>query len=405
MKVIQINSVCGIGSTGRIATDIHEKLNQLQNDSYIIYGRKQARHCDNAIRIGSSISTVRHLLKTVITGSHGFGSMKETEEIIETIKMIDPDIIHLHNIHGYYINLSVLFNYLEQVNKPVVWTLHDCWAFTGHCAYFDFAGCDKWKRICERCPQRTSYPFSLLHDNSKKNYARKKILFNSVANMTFVTPSRWLLSNLKMSFINKYPSEVINNGINLSMFKPTNSNFRARYDLDGKFIILGVANIWEKRKGLRYFIELSKQLEDDEVIVIVGLSKLQMLMMGKNIIGLSRTQNQQELVEIYSAADVFFNPTLEETMGMVNVESLACGTPVITFNTGGSIECVDESTGYIIGKGSLNEARECISIVKSRGKLYYSHLCIARARALYDKEAKISEYINLYNRLYQSGVQ
>jgi len=396
MKVLQINTTCGRGSTGRIAVDIHNLLLEQGHESVIAYGRGEPLNCDNTIKIGSKIDFYNHVLKTRLLDMHCFGSKKATEDFVDEVKNYNPDIIHLHNIHGYYLNIEILFNFLEKFNKPIVWTLHDCWAFTGHCVYFDYVGCHKWKTHCEKCPAKKSYPKGIFIDNSYNNYDKKRILFRSLDKLTLVTPSEWLAKLVKRSFLREYPVKVINNGIDLNVFKPTPSDFRKTYNLENKFIILGVANKWEKRKGFEYFIELSKLIGPDEAIVMVGLSKNQLKQLPKNITGITRTDNVQELAEIYTSANVFFNPTLEEVMGLTNVEAQACGTPVITFNTGGSVETIDDTTGFIVEKGNLEEAIKKMRKIESEGKEKYSESCIKRANKYYNKNDKFQEYIELY---------
>lgn len=398
MKVLQINSVCGIGSTGRIATDIHNILIEQGHESYIAYGRDLPKNCDNAIRIGTKIDNYTHVAKTRVLDKHGFGSIKATIEFIDEVEELDPDIIHLHNIHGYYINIEILFNYLKEANKPVVWTLHDCWSFTGHCAYFDYACCNKWQKGCYKCPEKKSYPSSFVFDNSKKNYVSKKDIFTGVDNLTIVTPSNWLADLVKKSYLKEYSVKVINNGIDLNVFKPTENSFREKYDLQDKFIILGVANIWTHRKGLKYFIEMSEVLEKDERIVLVGLSEKQLKEIPNNIIGISRTNNVEELVEIYSSADVFVNPTLEDNFPTTNLEALACGTPVITFNTGGSIESINRNTGSIIYKKNADAIYEDVQKYKLI-KTSYNLECRVRAESLYNKNDRYKDYIEIYREM------
>lgn len=396
MKVMQINSVCGVGSTGRIATDIHNILIEQGHKSYIAYGRDLPKNCDKAIRIGGKFDNYTHVVKTRIFDKHGFASKRATIEFINKVKELNPDIIHLHNIHGYYLNIEILFEYLKEADKPVIWTLHDCWSFTGHCAYFDYVACDKWKTGCYDCPQKKGYPSSFFLDKSKENYRRKKELFTGLKNMTIVTPSNWLADLVKQSYLKEYQVKVINNGIDLNLFKPTESNFREQNDINNKFMILGVANVWDERKGLRYFLDLSNTLNEDEIIVLVGLSEKQKQQLPKNIIGITRTNNIKELVEIYSAADVFVNPTLEDNFPTTNLEALACGTPIITFNTGGSVESVDESTGYVVEKGNLEELRSAIN--KAKTKNIRNDCCLERSKN-YNKNEKFNEYIELYKSL------
>lgn len=397
MRVLQINSVCGIGSTGRIATDIDKLLKEQGHESYIAYGRDLPKNCDTSIRIGNRFDNYMHVAKTRMFDKHGFGSKKATKSLIANIDKLNPDIIHLHNIHGYYINIELLFEYLKKIDKPVIWTLHDCWSFTGHCSCFDYIGCEKWKTGCCGCPQKKSYPSSLFLDNSKENFAMKKEIFTGVNNMTLVTPSKWLADLVKESFLGEYPIKVINNGIDLNVFKPTESNFRERYNLENKFIILGVANIWGERKGYDYFIDLSKKIKEDEVIVMVGVTKRQKNKLPKNIIGITRTNSARELAEIYSAADVFINPTLEDNFPTTNLEALGCGTPVITFNTGGSPECISEGCGFVVEKGNLAELINSIQIIKHKEKVVLSQKYIKHVKKVYDSHYKFDKYLDLYN--------
>lgn len=402
MKVLQINSVCGIGSTGRIATDIHNILIRQGHESYIAYGRDLPKNCDNTIKIGTKFDKYTHVANTRIFDKHGFGSKKATLEFIDKVKELDPDIIHLHNIHGYYINIEILFNYLKEANKPVIWTLHDCWSFTGHCAYFDYVDCDKWKTGCFKCPEKKAYPSTLLFDNSQNNYTNKKDIFTGVLNLTLVTPSKWLADLVRKSYLKEYNVEVINNGIDLSVFKPNAGDFRVRHDVEDRYIILGVANIWDRRKGLEYFYKLTEKLNKDEIIVLVGLSNEQLKAVPEGIIGISRTNNINELVDIYSSADVFLNPTLEDNFPTTNLEALACGTPVITFNSGGSAESIDSSTGFICNKGDVNSIINSIKLLKNKKNNITTQKCVGRANNLFNKIDRFNEYVELYNSTLES---
>ena len=395
MKVLQINSFYGTGSTGRIVSDIQKLLISKGHESYVIYGRGKKSENKNNIKVINKIGLYYNVIKTRLFDTHGLGSKRITKKIVLKIKEINPDVIHLHNIHGYYINYRILFDYLKQINTPVIWTLHDCWAFTGHCAYFDFAGCDKWETECSKCPEKKSYPKSILLDSSKYNYQTKKDLFTGHNNLTIVTPSIWLKNLVELSFLKSYNVEVINNGIDLDVFKPENGDFRQKYNLEDKFLILGVASIWDRRKGLNYFFELNTLIGSDEQIVLVGLSKKQIKQLPKGIIGITRTENIKELVNIYSSCDVFVNPTLEDNFPTTNLEALACGTPVITFNTGGSPESVREEVGSIVYiKDSMSIYKE----IKKYKSLNTKVNSKARRNALdfYDKEMKFLEYLDLY---------
>ncbi len=391
MKILMINSVCGYGSTGRICTDLADALVEKGHTVKIAYGRENVpeKYMKYAVRINTDIGVKFHGIRSRLLDDTGFGSKKATEKFIEWVREYDPDIIHLHNIHGYYINIDVLFRYLTEAKKKVIWTLHDCWAFTGHCAYFSYTGCDKWKSGCFECPQKKEYPQSLIIDNSKKNWRLKKDLFTSIDEMILVTPSKWLSGLVKESFLNKYPVEVIYNGIDTNVFKPTKSDFRIKNGLENKKIILGVASVWDRRKGLDDFIKLSELLDDTYKIVLVGLSNEQMNVIPAKILGIPRTNSVSELAEIYSVADVFVNPSMEETMGLVTVEAMACGTPVITYNLTAVPEVVGEKCGYTT-KPSYKEVYSCLNKMN-----FNSEDCILHSKK-FEKNKQYGYYISLY---------
>lgn len=333
----------------------------------------------------------------ILTGFYGCFSYFATKRFIKKAKRINPDIIHLHNIHGGYINLYLLFKYIKSSGASVVWTLHDCWGFTGHCAYFDMAGCEKWKTGCNNCPQLNEYPRSNC-DRTKIMYNLKKKWFTGISNMTIITPSQWLARLVKQSFLSEYPIKVINNGIDLSVFKPTESDFKKIYNCEEKFVILGVAFGWGKKsKGLDVFIELSKRLDERFRIIIVGTDDVIDEKLPKNIISIHRTQNQAELAKIYTIADLFVNPTLDENYPTVNMEAIACGTPVLTFNTGGSPEIPNDTCGVIVAKNDNDEIYEQIIKICSEKK-FSLQACLERAKS-FKMDDKYSEYVELYKKL------
>jgi glycosyltransferase involved in cell wall biosynthesis len=396
MRILQINSVCGIGSTGRIATDLHAVLLSRGYQSTIAYGRNNSNRCFSSIRIGNSLDNYFHLAKTRILDAHGYGSFSATKKFLKKIDELPPDVIHLHNLHGYYIHISLLFEYLKKFGKPVIWTLHDCWSFTGHCAYYDYKGCDKWKNRCYQCALKGEYPRSMFIDRSTKNFQEKKILFKDSYNLTLVTPSKWLKSQIKESYLAGYPVKVINNGIDLDVFNPVSGDFRRRYNLENKFLILGVASIWGERKGFQYFMKLAMRLNPDEKIILVGLNKRQIKQLPSGIIGIQRTNSTTELAAIYSAVDVFVNPTLEDNYPTTNLEAIACGTPVITFNSGGSAESVKDGCGFVVERGDLKELFQAISAIKKNGKNNYAESCRQHALSSFNKNERFEEYIELY---------
>ena len=344
-RILFINSVCN-GSTGTICKNLYKAAVEAGHECCIAYGRGEAPKEFKTIKIGNKLDIYLHVLKARLFDASGFGSKHATKEFIKKIDEFKPDIIHLHNIHGYYVNIEILFKYLkEHPEIKKIWTLHDCWAFTGHCPHFEYEKCQQWKNECKKCIRRNEYPKSLI-DRCNRNYWLKKSSFTNVDNLMLVSPSNWLMNLIKDSFFKEYSIEVINNGVDTSIFKHTESNIKERYGIKNKKVILGVASVWDKKKGLDTFIELSKQLDNEYQIVLIGLNKKQIKKLPSNIIGITRTENVEELVKWYSAAEVFFNPTLEDNYPTVNLEAIACGTPVITFDTGGSPESAfaDEST-------------------------------------------------------------
>lgn len=399
--LLQINSVVNSGSTGRIAEEIGKLAIVNGWESNIAFGRNVSTSKSKLIKIGCSWDAFIHGALTRLFDIHGLASMRATRRLLNRIEEIKPDIIHLHNIHGYYLNYPILFKYLLSIDIPVIWTFHDCWPITGHCAYFDRVGCIKWQNGCSSCPQKNTYPKSLLFDRSKMNYLDKQDAFNSLNNLTLVPVSDWLSDILKSSFLKKHPINRIYNGVDTSIFKPVGGlNISINGQINNRFTILGVASPWSSRKGLDDFIKLYKKLDQDKYcIILVGLSDNQKKTLPAGIIGLTRTENVQELAQIYSAADVFVNPTYEDNFPTTNIEALACGTPIITYRTGGSPEAVTPDTGFVVEQGSLEGLLEAISIIIKKGKLAYTDACRQRALDNFKKEDRYKEYIDLYNQL------
>lgn len=397
MKILQINTFVNSGSTGRIAEEIGVSILKEKGESYIAYGRNERPSQSKLIKIGGKKDVLVNGMLSRLLDNHGFGLKTSTQELIEQIEKINPDIIHLHNIHGYYLNVEVLFKFLKKINKPVVWTLHDCWSYTGHCAYYTFVDCKKWTSGCGSCPQIDAYPSSFFIDKSSQNYRKKRELFTSLDNLTIITVSNWLQKEVEKSYLKNKIIKTINNGVNLDVFKSSEENvFIQKYGLKDKFIILGVANVWEKRKGLEYFIELSNKLNKDEIIFLVGLTEKQINSLPQNIIGITRTESTHELSLLYSGAHVYFNPTLEDNFPTTNLESLACDTPVITFNTGGSPESVTEKVGFVVPKGDLKEVIKSINYLKNNN---YKNNCRNRAIEYYNKDDRFNDYIKLYKEI------
>ncbi len=397
MRILQINTVPN-GSTGNLAKSIHNALVSQGNESRIYYGFGSS--ADTQISSFTSMLDVHiHAVLSRNTGMQGYFSQLPTLNLINKIKSFNPDIVHLHNIHGSYVNVPMLLNFLKKNDIKTVVTLHDCWLFTGKCPHFTAVGCDKWKESCGACPQLSRYPKARL-DRTAKNLADKKKWFNGFKNMQIVAVSNWLKEMTEQSFLNAYPITAIYNGINTQVFTPGNGNgVREKYKLGNKFIILGVASPWSKVKGLDDFIALSEMLSEDEVIVLVGLSQEQISQMPKNIIGIERTENQQELAALYSAANVFVNGSTEETFGLVVAEAMACGTPAVVYNSTACPELIKDGTGYVVPPNAVAEVFNAARKIKAGSKEAYSEKCLLNVKENYTQEKMINRYLNLYSSI------
>ena len=406
MKLLQINPVIRANtSTGRIMQEIGELAMANGWESYIAYsyGRDGIKPCSSKlVPVGNRLDVAWHGLWTRLTDRHGLASCRATSSFIREIERIKPDIIHIHNIHGYFLNYKILFEYLSKANIPVVWTVHDCWLYTGHCYYYSFAGCDKWKTHCDNCPQRKEFPTSWFTDRSRKNFSDKMASFTSIPKerMTIVPVSEWIKGEMQQSFLKDANFQVIHNGINLDNFQIRDSKvIRTKYGLGDRHIILGVASIWMEEKGWNDFMQMAAQLRPDEVIVLVGVTEEQKKTLPANVIGISRTENVHQLAELYSAAVAFVNPTWQDNYPTVNLEAIACGTPVVTYRTGGSIEAITPDTGIIVEQGDVQGLLDAVRQIEQRGKGYYQKACRQYAVENFKKEERYAEYMRLYEGL------
>lgn len=397
-KILQINTTLNYGSTGRIVENIGLLSNQEGFETYVIHGPRFINPSQlKSFCTENLIDEKIHGFKSLFFDAHGLGSRTATKNVIKKIDLIKPDIIHLHNIHGYYINYPILFQYLKSINIPIIWTLHDCWSFTGHCAHFDAVGCNKWQERCEKCPNINAYPKSLI-DCSTRNYILKKESFLD-CNLTLVTVSEWLASLVRKSFLKDYQIKTIHNGVDLNVFKVFSTNIREKLKISENFLILCVASPWTKMKGFEDIIELSRLIDSNTKILVLGVSNTQKKVLPSNIIGIERTDNVQQLAELYNAADLFFNPTYEDNFPTTNLEALACGTPVVTYKTGGSPEAITKETGFVVEQGDYKALIDIINLVKSKGKEYYNYECRVRAMEFFNKDNCFDKYVQMYKEL------
>ena len=398
MKLLQING--GIfGSTGRIMFSIEELAQSFGFETLSCAPVTEHRKSDkNFFIIESFLIRKINAFLDYIFGTNGCFSYFSTKRLIKRIKEFNPNIIHIHTIHGGYINIKLFTKFLKKTNAKIVWTFHDCWPFTGRCPYFDIYNCNNWKTGCKKCPySKSEYP-RVLFNKSSKMWKLKNQCFSNIPNLLIVTPSMWLEQLTKQSFFAQYPSVVINNGIDLNDFKPTESDLKKRYSLnDEDHLVLGVSFAWGKRKGLDVFNSLAKRLPDNYRIMLVGTNSSVDSQLDKRIISLHRTDSQIELAKIYTAADVFVNPTREDNYPTVNMESLACGTPVLTFKTGGSPEMVDSTCGNVIDCDDI-ESLEKEIIRTCENKPYSQEECLKKSRD-FESKAAFVKYIDLYKKI------
>lgn len=393
-KLFQINVVSNVLSTGKIVEDISKVAVSNGWETYIAFGRDSKPSISEEIRIGGMLDVYFHYLLMKLFDREGLASKIATRRLIGQIDKIKPDIVHLHNLHDHYLNYPELFVYLSKINVPVVWTQHDCWAFTGGCTYFDLHKCDKWKSECDTCPACRAF----FNDLSNYHFNLKKTLLNRINHIAYVPVSDWLCKLLKSSHQSNREIVTIHNGVDIDLFHPY---YKRKLHDNSRFSVLGVAAVWDRRKGLNDFLELRRRLSFDYEIVLVGLSKEQIASLPAGIKGISRTANIDELVKLYSKADVFVNPTYSDNFPTTNIEALACGTPVITYNTGGSPEAIDENTGVVVPQGNIGALVD--AIINMRRNPLSSEDCRNRAVNVFNKTKCFEKYIRLYERLMLSS--
>lgn len=403
MKVFQINTVCGSGSTGRIVENLARMLEKHGDESIIAYARGQASKEVMTWKFGSRWSIYFHGMMTRLTDRHGLYSKKATRELIKKIEEYNPDIIHLHNIHGYYLNYEILFDFLRLYHKPVIWTLHDCWSYTGHCSHYSGVGCERWKAECHNCPLKREYPGSLFLDNSIKNFEEKKSCFTSLSELYLITPSKWLLEQVKQSFFGNNKNihcKVIPNGIETNKFVRRNTLLREEYGLQNKKVILGVANVWTKQKGFEDFLKLSQMLDEQYKLVMIGVSTKQKELIQsqyENILPLSRTKDIDELIAWYSVADIYFNSSIEETMGMTTGEAICCETPVVAYNSTAVPESVGRDCGIVVEAKNLEQVKLAITTILSQNEKYV--IGCQKYRQNFSEEKANDAYYRTYQEL------
>ena len=399
-KLLIINVALNWGSTGRIA----EQVGSLAKDNgwnvMIAHGARYQNPTQfSHYQVSSSFEEKMHWGISQFWDGQGRGSWFATKRLLKEIDAFQPDVVHMHVIHGYYINYGLIMNYFKEKNIPVVWTLHDCWAFTGHCAYFTAANCEKWKTQCCKCPIPHDFPNTFL-DRSKANYNRKKQVYGDMQNLVLAPVSQWLGDLVKESFLGKHEIQVVYNGIDVDVFKPSVSNFKKKLGVEGKYLLLGVAQGFDERKGLKDFFKLSEMLPDDYQVVLLGAMEDEIAIAPTSVIALPKTESLQELVEAYSAADVLLSLSYEETFGLTPVEAMSCGTPAIVYNNTAQPEHITPETGFVVENGDLDTLVTRIKTLCENGKANYSEACRERAVNVYNKDNCYNMYITIFDKLF-----
>lgn len=396
MKIVSINSV-NTGSTGRIMRQIADLARLRGHDVVLCYPNSRTNeinHQKPAIYIVNKyIRRIGALLDFI--GLYRIAFVISTLSFLIKVDKLRPDVVHLHNLHGSYINIDLLFKYLKKRNIKVFWTLHDCWAFTGHCGHYITIGCTKWTRGCHGCPKYMDYPSSLF-DDSRGRYSYKKSLFTDLPTLTLVPVSKWLASQCSQSFLKDLPLKPISNGIDIQIFSHSNSDVKHKYGIQKKFIAIGLATTWSDDKGFSDYIKLAELLSDDEVIVMVGLTEEMKSQLPSNIIGISRTESIDELVSLYSSSDVLLSLSKAETFGLTIVEAMSCGTPAIVYDNTAQKELILPETGFIVDTGSIQDVYQSMKVVRLKGREYYSQSCRKYVETNYSDHIQYGKYVDLY---------
>ena len=400
-KLLQINPVVRINtSTGRIMREIGELAIASGWESYVAYsGARDGRpqHTSHLVPVGDKLDLAVHAVATRLFDAHGLASRRATRQLIRRIREIDPDIIHIHNIHGYFLNYPLLCKYLKESGKPVIWTVHDCWLYTGHCYYYSAAHCDKWRTGCGHCPQKRAFPASLLFDRSARNWRDKQRAFGSLENLTIVPVSEWIRQEMASSFLADKHFRVFHNGIDLETFRPEAAEGAPRRE---GTVILGVASLWHEEKGFEDLVKMAGMLRSDEHLVMIGrMSDEQRQRLPEGVEIIERTENIGKLAALYATATAFVNPTWQDNYPTVNLEAIACGTPVVTYRTGGSVESVTEGTGFVVEQGDVAGMLARVRELAAGDRAATAARCREYALAHFRKEDCYKNYIRLYENL------
>ena len=399
-RILYINESIGTGSVANIIEQIGIKAQSLGYTCMVAHGaRYVGTSCLPHYAFSSKVEEYMHGILSLLGNAHGLGSRMATRRLIAFIQKWKPTLIHLHNLHGYYLNYPFLFDYLKQANIPVVWTLHDCWALTGRCAHFTLSGCEQWKTGCRKCPMYRDYPRSVLCGFTQRNFELKKHAFNGIKNMTVTTVSEWLNRQVAQSLLQAYPCQTILNGIDVQHFHPVVSDWRKRWKAEMKVVLLGVASQWTETKGWSDWLQLTRQLDDTYCVVLIGVNEQQKRQLPSNCITISHIADKHEMAEIYSSADIYVNLAHQESFGLTLIEAMACGTPCISYNNTAIPETTTPDSCIVVDDGDI---RSVVTAIKTQGRRMKDErgdLCRQHVMTHFNEEDKIDEYMKLYSRL------
>lgn len=398
-RLLIINVALNWGSTGKIVEGIGSLAKSRGWEVYVAHGARYKNRSNlKAIQVSGRAEEWIHYIGSSLFDAQGLGSRCATRRFLKEVDEISPDVVHIHNIHGCFLNYPLLFNYLRDKQIPVVWTLHDCWAMTGHCVHFEKTHCERWKTQCEKCPQKRDFPTSYLLDRSKRNYALKKQLLTSMDRMRITTVSAWLKGVAEKSYLNKFPIDVVPNGIDTGRFNYTDKDIKKRFQIESKILLLAVASGFEERKGIFDYVALSRILTDKYQLMLVGVNDQDRKVLPDNVIAVSRANGPEELAAFYSASDVLLSLSYEETFGLTVVEAMACGTPAIVYDNTAQPELITKETGTVVPTGDIDTLINAIEVVCSKPKETYEDAC-RRHAIQYDESLSYNKYLDIYNSL------
>lgn len=398
MKILQVNVSFGYGSTGTIVRDLYLQCvhNKIDCKIACLYSTEQN---PDIYYMSDLFNNKLHAILTRIEGKQGYYSKRATLKLLEFIKDYAPDVVHLHNLHSSYLNLSILLNYLAESDIKVVVTHHDCWLYTGGCSHYTHSQCFKWKESCGHCPQRYEEFPALVRDSSSQILKDKVRLFGAIKKLTSVGVSNWITNEARIGAFAHAHSLTIHSGIDTSFFKPIDSPLRRKLNIDNKFVILAPTNKWflpTNQKILDYFVS---HLTDDMVLIFFGPGDFSNKYHSNKVLNVGFISLREQLRELYCAGDVMVNCSKEDTLSLLNLEVQSCGTPVVTYSNTGIKETINDQCGFVVENDNPEAAWNAMMSIKKRGKHVFVDSCHMWVDTNFEKNKNYQKYINLYKSL------